>query len=88
MRPDAVKLFHPTIEYVLLDFYAVRRKELNILSDIPMHSLMPAIILWAARPAANDLDAQSNPPSRKACQTMQRSGQAKWWSIIDEDTVW
>jgi hypothetical protein len=65
---DLVELDHPSIAGTLLGSSGSRRVAFE-LAQIPMHPLMPSVVLRASRPRAHQLDSEGEEPDRQLTQT-------------------
>src|SRR5579871_3099021 len=64
VRALVIKLLPPQIQCLLL-----RGAGFQLQPNVPMHSLVPAVILWMARSASLQINAQGHPPGRQPAQS-------------------
>ena len=81
VRALLVKLLAPQFQAILID----PAQTLEFQTDIAMQAFVSPIVLGMAGPASFQIDAQSDPPSRKPTQPMHRTPTGKGAAVVTAD---
>ncbi len=77
MRPLLIKLLSPHIQSFLL-----RRGGFEFHTNVPMHPLVPAVVLRMPGPSTLQIDAQCHPPRRQPAQSHHPLHMRKGYSVV------
>ena len=82
MGPLGIVFFSPLIEGVLVAADAAR---LQFTADIAMHAFVGSVVLGATRATSLKVDAESQPPSGEAAQSMEAVGAGEGRPVVATD---